>query len=45
VRRKLKRYLPGIIFISLLAALSVGVALSTGMALPHGLGIEKLVLQ
>lgn len=38
MRRKLKRYLPGIIFMSLLAALSIGVALSTWMAIPHGLG-------
>jgi hypothetical protein len=37
MRRKLKRYLPGIIFMSLLAALSIGVALSTWMAFPHGL--------
>ena len=35
---KLKRLLPDITFIALLAALSIGVALRTWIAFPNGLG-------
>jgi hypothetical protein len=38
MRRKFKQALPAIIFIGLLAALSIGVAVSTWIAFPHGLG-------
>jgi hypothetical protein len=38
MRRKIRKLLPAIIFMSLLAVLSIGVAVSTWMAYPHGLG-------
>ena len=38
MRRKFRKLLPAVIFMSLLAALSIGVAVSTWIVYPHGLG-------
>jgi hypothetical protein len=38
MRRKFRKLLPAIVFMTLLAALSIGVAVSTWISFPHGLG-------
>jgi len=38
MRRKFRKLLPAIVFMTLLAAVSIGAAVSTWMAFPHGLG-------